>query len=159
MSDDVLLAYARLFEGVPWERMLSTLAIVFSVCLAEGILTASEVQPIAAQLLSQSSASVRPLGIPVEDLFPTPVRSRADEINMLYLEIHHLANAANAASVDPLQEANYQACLSKLRGLQALEADEMAAYAESRRQLPRGALDEAMAHVRALLIANENSSS
>lgn len=155
MNDGEFITYARLFERVPWERMLSILALVFSVCLAEGILTEGEVRPLVMQIVSQDSASAPLMGVPVDVLFPTPVRSRADEIDMLYLEVHGLAEAA---SVDPTNETSYQACLSRLRELQGLEAQEMIAFAESRRQLPRGALDAAMAHVRALLATNENSS-
>lgn len=154
-SDDDLLLCARLFEGVPWDRTLSTLTLVLHVCLAEGILTQSEVQPVMMQWVSQDPSSAPLAGIPLAGLSPAPVRSRSDEIDALYAELHRLAEAASDA---PSQEANYQACLSRLRELQALEAREMLAFAESRRQLPRGALDGAMAQVRALLEAHEGSS-
>jgi hypothetical protein len=147
MSDEVV-ACVRALQGISRQEVLRVLPLVLSFCLAEGILTESELQPIVANVITQIPASESLAGIPLAELFAMTRPSRADEIDALYSTAHSLAEAARE---DPSQQILYQACLAKLRALQEMEADEMAAIAESRRHLPRGAFDAEMIRVKALL--------
>ena len=82
--------------------------------------------------------------------------ARDDEIDALYADVHALAAAS--ASGEPTADARYRERLARLRELQDAETREMAAFAERRRDVPRGAAAAVLDHVDALLEAHEHSS-
>jgi hypothetical protein len=86
----------------------------------------------------------------------TLTRAHDDEIDALYADVHALAAAS--AGGEPTADARYQERLARLRALQDAEARDMAAIAERRRNVPRGATVAVLDHVDALLEAHEHSS-
>ncbi len=139
-------AHARLLADISWKEYLFALLAVLPLCLADGILSEAQVRPIVAYTLDQIPPGDPLFGLPVDELFPA--LSRTGEIDALYAELPLLAESA---ALDPLQESRYQECLARLRELQEIEAREMTAFAEARRQLPSGAFAAEMLRVRALL--------
>lgn len=146
MNDADQLARALVLQDMPWKDLILALPMVLSLCLAEGILTRAELRPIVIRAIHGIPAGDPLQGIPIDELLGAP--SRADEIDDLYAELRLLADAA---ATDPAEESRYQVRLTRLRELQELEAQEMTAIAESRRQLQPGAFAAEMKRAQALL--------
>jgi hypothetical protein len=155
MSDDLdPLMIARLFQNVPRQALLVAMATIFPLCEAQGLLHADQVRPILAALTSESEIPHELLGISREDIFHPAPPSREDQIEALYVELHEIA--VSGTSGEPTTEAHFQERLARLRALQNAEADEMAAFARQRREVPVGAADALFAHVDTLLHRHEN---
>jgi hypothetical protein len=151
MKDAELLAIVSDFvkrrPGASGLALLTAFATIVPSFEAHGILTPDQVIPIVAILTTDSEVPRDLLAFAASALSRPAAPSRDNEIDALYAELH----ALEASSADPAIEARFQDRLARLRELQGAEAREMAAFAERRRALPRGAADALFNDVHALL--------